>query len=133
MTKSLPGLKKQAWKLLSEYVRRKDADEGGTVECFTCRALSYWKEVDCGHFVPGRSGSVLLDERICRPQCKRCNIFLRGNYHAYTLRMIDEVGREKVEEYLALKNQVKKWSRSDLEMFIKEYKAKVEGLNGSPD
>ena len=125
---SLPGLKKKAWKLLSEYIRRKDADEGGTVECYTCRKLFHWKELQGGHFVPGRSGSVLLDARIVRPQCVRCNVLLGGAYHAFTLRMIDEVGREKVEEYLALKHQVKKWNRSDLEAFIEEYKRKLDEL-----
>jgi len=42
--------------------------------------------------------------------------------------MIDEVGREKVEEYLALKNQTKKWNRAELEAFIEEYKKKLETL-----
>jgi hypothetical protein len=42
--------------------------------------------------------------------------------------MIDEVGREKVDELLALRHQVKKWSREDLEAFKTEYKAKLEAL-----
>jgi len=126
--KTLASLKKKAWKLLSEYIRRSNADEGGTVSCYTCGSLGFWKEYHAGHFIGGRTGSVLLDSRIVRVQCPRCNIWLQGNYHIYTLRMIDEVGREKVEEYLALKNQTKKWNRAELEAFIEEYKKKLETL-----
>ena len=126
--RSLPGLKKDAWELLSEWIRRKDADEGGTVACYTCGKLLHWKEAHAAHFVGGRTGSVLLDPRILRVGCYRCNVLLHGNYHQFTLKMIDEVGREKTEEYLSLKNQTKKWDRSDLEGFIKEYKQRLEGL-----
>ena len=126
--KSLRTLKNKCWKLFSEYVRRKDADEGGTTSCYTCRAPIYWKEAHAGHFVPGRKNAVLFNEEVVRPQCVRCNLFLGGAYHAYTLRMVDELGREKVDELLALKNKVMKLTRADLEDLILSYKQKLEGL-----
>jgi hypothetical protein len=125
---TLPKLKKECWKLFSEWVRRKDADETGTVECYTCRKPIHWKEAHAGHFVPGRTGSVLLNPAIVRPQCVQCNIFLCGNYSAYTLRMLDEVGREKVQEYLALKHVAKKWTRAELEGIRYHYRAELEKL-----
>jgi hypothetical protein len=126
---TLPALKRKAWKLLSEYVRRKSASPtNGMAECYTCGTMMHWRNIDAGHFVPGRSGAVLLVEENVRPQCKICNLWMRGNYHQYTLRMIDEVGRAKVDELMALRHQTKKWSRAELDDFIDEYKMKIADL-----
>jgi hypothetical protein len=123
---TLRSLKDKCWKVFSEYVRRKEADEGGTNYCFTCGQPKFWKELHAGHFVGGRTNAVLFNEDIVKPQCVMCNIFLNGNYGRYTLKMIDLHGREKVEEFLALKHQVKKYTRSDLEDLIQTYKSKLE-------
>lgn len=126
--KSLRQLKEQCWKLFSEWVRRSHADEGGTCECYTCGRLAHYTEMHAGHFVAGRTNAVLFDERIVKPQCPRCNIFLGGSYAAYTLRMLDEVGRAKVDELLALKHQTLKYTRTDLQEKIDHYKQKLEAL-----
>jgi hypothetical protein len=127
--KTLRQLKDICWRLFSEWIRRSHADEGGTVSCITCGRLMFWRESQCGHFVGGRTGSVLFVEAICFPQCCQCNIFAGGNYAVYTLRMLDMYGREKVDEFLALKNRVVKFTRSDLEEKIEMYKRKLETLN----
>lgn len=125
---TLRGLKKKLWTIFSEYIRRKDADEGGTNYCFTCGQPKFWKELHAGHFVGGRTNSVLFNEEIVKPQCLMCNVFLNGNYGPYTLKMIDLHGREKVESFLSLKHQVKKYTRPDLEELIAVYKQKVAEL-----
>ena len=126
--KSLRTLKAKAWKTFSEWIRRKDADEGGTTRCYTCGVAIYWKDCDAGHFVPGRTNAVLFHEEIVKPQCKICNIWKRGNYQAYTLKMVDEYGRDRVEEFLALKSKIVKLTRSDLEDIIQTYKQKLQTL-----
>jgi hypothetical protein len=126
---TLPALKRKAWKLLSEYVRRKSASPtNGMAECYTCGTMMHWSRLQGGHFVPGRTGSVLLVEENVRPQCRDCNIFHRGSYHAYTLKMLSEIGRAKVDELMALRHQTKKWSRAELDDFIDEYKMKIADL-----
>ena len=124
----LRSLKNKAWKLMSEWVRRRDADEGGTTRCVTCRAPIYWKEAQAGHFVPGRTNAVLFHPDLVHVQCIACNIFRGGNYAAYTLFMLDRYGREKVEEFLSLKHKVVKLARSDLEAIIETYKQKLQTL-----
>lgn len=126
--KTLRQLKEQCWKLFSLWIRKSNADEGGTCECYTCGRLAHFSEMHAGHFVSGRTNAVLFDERIVKPQCPRCNIFLGGNYSAYTLRMLDEHGRDSVDGYLALKHQTLKFTRSDLEEKIEMYKQKLGGL-----
>jgi hypothetical protein len=125
---TLRGLKNKAWKLFSEWVRRKDSDEGGTCVCVTCRTPLYWKDAQAGHFVGGRTNAVLFHPDLVHVQCVACNIFRGGNYAAYTLFMLDRYGREKVEEFLALKHKVVKYTRSDLEELIADLKSKLENL-----
>jgi len=125
---TLKSLKNRAWKTFSEWVRRRDADEGGTVYCVTCRAPLYWKEAHAGHFVPGRGNAVLFHPDITNPQCPVCNLWRGGNYQAYTLYMLDKYGRDKVEQLLALRREVKKYTRSDYEELIEHYQQKLEAL-----
>ena len=122
---TLRSLKAKAWRIFSEYIRRRHADEGGTVACYTCGALLWWKESQAGHAIGGRHNAVLLDEEICRPQCVRCNVFLRGNYPIFTARLIRERGLEWFEAKLDGARQVVKLTRADLEETIQTYKQKL--------
>jgi hypothetical protein len=89
-----------------------------------------WKEAHAGHFVGGRTGSVLLNPEVIRVQCPQCNIFLHGNLGPYTLRMVDELGRSRVDELLQLRHEVKKWDRNELEALQADLKAKLACLDG---
>jgi hypothetical protein len=126
---TLRALKARCWKLFSEYVRRKHSDEGGTAQCYTCGELAYWRDLQCGHAIGGRHNAVLFDEEICRPQCVRDNVFLRGNYPIFTTRLIKENGMEWWEAKLAGARQAVKLTRSDLEAKIEEFKQKLKELD----
>ena len=127
-TATLRGLKNKCWKLFSEYIRRKHADEGGTASCYTCGELAYWKELQCGHGIPGRHGAVLFDEDICRPQCARDNVFMGGRYEIFVTKLIRENGLEWWEQKLIDARRVVKYTRSDLEALIESYKQKLKAL-----
>jgi hypothetical protein len=126
--KSIGQLKKTAWDLLSKIIRLTYADDGGTVECFTCGKLMYWKESQAGHAIPGRTGAVLLDEEILRPQCAGCNIFGRGMYHVYTTKLIKEKGLDWWECKLVESKKVRKWNKVELIEVIEGYKKRLERL-----
>lgn len=125
---TLKGLKAKAWKLFSEWVRRKDADEGGSERCFTCGVPKHWKELQCGHAIPGRHNAVLLDEEICRPQCPRCNVWMGGNYPIFTTKLIKEKGMDWWENKLSGARAIVKLTRGDYEGLIEMYKKKLEAL-----
>lgn len=126
---TLKSLKAKAWKTLSEWVRRKDADEGGTTTCYTCSALLHWKyDAQAGHAIPGRTNAVLLDEEIIRPQCASCNVFRRGMYHIFATKLIKEKGIEWWEKKLSGSRQAVKLTREDLEKTIEIYKNKLAKL-----
>ena len=126
---TLAGLKKKAWKLLSEVIRREAANPDGTVQCYTCWNNWHWKQhIQAGHAIPGRNGAVLLDEDVIRPQCVQCNIWMRGNYPFFTTRLIKEKGMEWWESKLLSAKQVKKWTRGELEAKCEEYRTRLAAL-----
>lgn len=127
-SKPLRTLKASCWRLFSEYVRRKDADAGGTEYCFTCETPMHWKALQCGHGIPGRRNAVLFDEEICRPQCPRCNVFMGGRYEIFTTKLIKEKGMDWWERKLSGARALVKLTRSDLEDLIQSYKQKLEAL-----
>ena len=50
---SISSLEDKLDVLFSKYIRRRHADEGGTVQCVTCGKLMHWEKdgAQAGHFV----------------------------------------------------------------------------------
>ena len=88
---------------MSEYTRRKNADENGYVKCVTCGIVKHWKEMQDGHFIPFASCSELryVPENN-HPQCYGCNVGKNGNYTPYTLYMEDIYGRKMVDDMVSI-------------------------------
>lgn len=132
---SLSAIKKKVWKQFSIYIRLRDCIETtGTPDygtCFTCKQMKNFKELQAGHFTPGRTNSVLFDEKVVHAQCYHCNVGLKGNWPAYYERMVALHGLEEVERIIAQRNDVVKYSVSDLEELLKSLKVKTEVLYAS--
>src|SRR5690349_18649241 len=122
----LSSLEKKLDAIFSEYIRRKDADEGGTVRCVTCQKLMHWKKSQCGHWVKRQHRSVRWDERNVGVQCYRCNFFLNGAQDEFGLHIIAKYGEPVFADLMTRKHQVCKHSRVDLEELIQQYKQKLE-------
>ena len=128
-TKTIGKLKKEAWILLSKYIRLKYADKDGYVSCVTCPppgTRKHWKEMQAGHFVPrGRGNACYLLEENIHPQCHRCNINLSGNPSAYAKYIKDMYGSEKIDELEMLGRTTKKFTTKELEEIIQDLKQKL--------
>lgn len=99
--------------------------------------------MQAGHAIGGRTGAVLLDEEIIRPQCYRCNVALRGNYPVFVTKLIREKARympvpeeHKLTEAMAwwevklqASHQIRKWTCSELEIKIVELKDRLSKLS----
>lgn len=86
-------LKKDADKVFSLWVRRKDLDSDGLATCVTCGVKGEWKYMDAGHYVPRNWLKLRYDERNVHVQCKGCNVFKKGNMDEYARFMVREYGR----------------------------------------
>ena len=127
--KKLTPLKNKLWKIISEYIRRKYADEHGMVSCVTCEVRKHWKEMQAGHFIPQAQGNSVrwLEDNI-HPQDYRCNINLGGNGAEYYPFMIETYGQDRVDELRRLSRQTVKLTASDYERLIQEYGDKLNEL-----
>lgn len=114
-------LKKKLWKMVSEYIRRK---ENGV--CFTCGLTKDYRAMQAGHFLPKSLGSALyFEENNIHCQCFRCNINLGGNGAVYYHRMVARFGQEEVNRLLALKSTIVKL---DYPPLIEEWSEKLKNL-----
>jgi len=106
----------KAWKLLSEYVRRRDKGV-----CFTCSKVRPWKEQQAGHFIHGKHTPVYFDEFNVHCQCVTCNHFKSGDRDVYLRNIQKKYGIKKGDELLAERDKVKHWGIKELEALIKYY------------
>lgn len=120
-------LKDKAWTTFSKWIRARDCEAyqkgANFCPCFTCGVITVNDKGDlqAGHFLGGRGNAVLFHEDQVHAQCRRCNIFLRGNPDAYWPKMVRLYGIEQCEKWLQEKKQPKKISYADLEEIIKKY------------
>lgn len=113
----LKNIRKQAWDLQSEFIRR--SEEG---VCFTCGNKREWKAQQAGHFI--HRNCLDFDLRNIHCQCVKCNKYLSGNLIEYTVAMLSEYGEAVVEDLRELSHQVRKFRRDELEEMIAGFKLK---------
>ena len=105
--------KDKAWEQFSLYIRitgcLKTMNRKDWGRCYTCGAQKERKDLQAGHFIPGRHPAYLFDEEQVRPQCYHCNVGLKGNWPQYYLKMVEELGKGRVEELLTKKRETKQF------------------------
>ena len=74
MPTTISKLKKKLDKVFSEFIRRRNADHLGFINCFTCGVKKHWKEQQAGHFQSRSHHSTRWDEVNVQVQCIKCNI-----------------------------------------------------------
>lgn len=124
------ALKAKAWRMMSELVRRKYADENGLVYCYTCNRIRHWTEVDAGHGIGGRGNFVLFLEEIIKPQCKVCNGYNGGMYEIFLIKLIEDYGVETVQEWACNARKPFKRTKSDYVALVRELESRLGDLDG---
>ena len=112
-------------KEVSIYVRNKAAVNGWCF-CYTCGAPHPVSEIDAGHYISRRYCATRYELDNIRPQCSGCNKFRGGEPVKFRMRLVEEIGEERVRrlESLAVMNGDKHLPREELIGKIKEFKAK---------
>ena len=126
---SISKLKKELDKYFSLYIRLRDANEYGMVQCFTCGIVKeYNKGMQCGHFQSRRVMATRYDEQNCSAQCVACNMFRSGEQYRFGLNLDALYGEGTAEELEVVSRFTIKMSRSDYEEKIFYYKLTVKNL-----
>ena len=115
-------------KVFSQWVRRKDADHRGYVECWTCGKVLPWSRVDAGHFQSRAKFSTRWDEMNVKPQCKGCNGFRSGEQFKFARKLDAVYGQVTAEEIERISNQTRKYSVEELEALIDVYNRRLRKL-----
>ncbi len=122
---SKSSLKKKLWKLVSEYIRRRDANNDGFAECVTCGVVKHWKELQAGHFVGGRRNSIIYELTNIHPQCYGCNVCKYGETLKYLDFMLEKYGQAEVSRLRSLNEKSVNFSIQDYEEMIEKFKKKL--------
>jgi len=132
MKSELSKAKKKAWEVFSKYIRTRDAlRTTGTLDealCVTCNRRYPIKQLQAGHFIPGRHNSILFDEKNCHAQCYGCNVMKKGSTVQYWIFMEKMYGRKAINRLIkedAKISQGKVYIFKELE---EEYKKKLKLL-----
>lgn len=124
--------KNRAWKWFSLYIRARDCIKTtGSIsrgKCVTCGREFDFKDLQAGHFVQGRGNGVLFSEMGVHAQCRQCNIFNRGKLDEYAKYMYNRYDKEAVDNLIANKYNLVKFTLSDLEKIGDKYKKKYKEL-----
>jgi uncharacterized protein YabN with tetrapyrrole methylase and pyrophosphatase domain len=115
----------RAWKLTSEYVRKRDKGQ-----CFTCPVKRDPKEMHAGHFRHGKTAPTYFDLRNVHCQCPKCNTYLSGNRDIYLRNIQKKYGIEVGDELIRESYNTHYYKIEELERIIKNIEKLDKELGG---
>lgn len=116
-----------AWKWVSRFVRLTLTHDGWG-RCYTCGAPHGIMNLEAGHWISRSVATTRYHLDNLRCQCKTCNGYQQGNPHIFRRKLVDEIGKERVEHLEYLAAQTGDDSASHHLAIAKEYRLKVNAL-----
>jgi hypothetical protein len=111
------------WKVFSEFIRKREADQNGLNKCFTCGTVKHWKEMQAGHGIPRQHWGTRYDERNVQCQCRKCNCFEQGEQAEFAKQVDLKYGDGTWANLVVKKHFVKKRpSQKEIDELTKHYK-----------
>ncbi len=126
--KTISKLKKELDKWFSLYIRLRDSNEYGMVQCFTSGRVYHYKQIQAGHFMSRRHLSTRWNEQNVQPQSAADNLFGQGEQWKFGLALDSKYGIGTSRELQELSRQTVKKTRYEYEEDIRYYKAIVNNL-----
>jgi len=126
--KKISKLKKELDKWFSLYIRLRDANEYGMVQCFTSGRVYHYKKIHAEHFMSRRHLSTRWCETNVQPQSAADNLFGQGEQFKFGLNLDSKFGEGTAEELQYKSRTTLKISRVEYEEKISYYKSLVDKL-----
>lgn len=129
--RSLAKLKKDIWKLQSEYTKKKQQDWRGYGTCISCSVYRPIEELQAGHFysrVSDFTTGLLVCEENVNVQCVPDNYYKRGNPQGYAVGLVRKYGVDILGKLEKAKKTPKRYSYKDLLKIEEELKEKIKEL-----
>lgn len=116
------------WKVFSNYIRLRDADENGNCKCFTCGFIGHYTRMDCGHGIPRQHKATKFNEQNNHVQCKRCNGFEGGKREVYKEQVNKRYGPQTWEKLEVMSRMTCRRDQFEIQVLTKYYSEKVKEL-----
>ncbi len=128
-TWSISVIKIKLWKIVSEYIRRRDSNKQWIWKCCTCWIKKHWKELQGGHYIPSWISSYhRYNENNIHIQCFWCNCKKHWNLIEYRPFMIKKYWLNYTEELYETRNNICKLWSIEILYLIEKYTKKLENL-----
>lgn len=111
--------------IFSRYIRLKDADLYGCIECYCCGAKVKWTMSDASHFIPRGHMYTRFNEMNVKPCCQPCNRNLHGNLAAFA-QHLERDNPGSVEILQEHSRTIYHYSKDELRQMIGEYDRKLK-------
>lgn len=122
---SIKKLEKDLVIIHSLYVRLKNANKYGILNCFVCNKPIHYTKAHNSHYIDRLHRATRYLDENCHESCPSCNAIHNENKEPYKQAL--ERWRKGTVEFLEkLKHKTYKFTRNELEQLIIEYKNKVE-------
>lgn len=121
-------LKKKLDEIFSKFIRLRNADDNGMVECYTSGKIIHYKESHAGHFIVRSHLGTRWNEINVQVQSVEQNIYRSGNPQEFGRRIIQDYGIEEYEKLFELSKKTIKVDRFFYENMIAHYSSEVEKL-----
>lgn len=113
--------------VFSKYIRARDTSDGWG-RCCSCGTIRPYEGLDAGHFINRKWKATRWEERNVHAQCISCNRFGEGDASGYALFMLDKYGRETITYLRGLSRETARFTDSEGELMIADYKRKLKEL-----
>tara|TARA_R100001015_G_C4532195_1_gene98319 strand:- start:304 stop:714 length:411 start_codon:yes stop_codon:yes gene_type:complete len=127
-TKTLSKLKKELDKWFSLYIRLRECNEYGMVQCFTSGRVYHYKKIHAGHFMSRKHLSTRWCEINVQPQSAADNLFGQGEQFRFGLNLDAKYGDGTAEQLQYKSRLTIKFSRIEIEEKISYYKSLVNKI-----
>lgn len=129
--KTVVQWKKATWKLYSQYIKQRDADQYGYVRCVTCQKKDIWNshQVHAGHFLHGDNPGTWVNDKNVHAQCAGCNVHKGGARDWYALELERRYGHGILQELdKAYNTPPLTWGMLTIRDMYQEVKKKLDDI-----
>ena len=112
-------------RVVSRYIRLKEADSLGNTSCYTCGKKGHYLKMQCSHFIPRSHMATRFLESNLACACKQCNEGEHGNLEVYAANL-EKDSKGTVEYLNELKHTIEKPTREDLKQLLTHYQSKLK-------
>jgi len=129
-SKNITAARRTCDKWFGIYIRVRDADPDGNIECITCdNKLNFYDgNVDCSHWIEKSIDRTRWHPHNANAACKRCNLSDNGMAAWHGKEIAAKFGKEIPNELIELSKQDTSYGKDKVMALARKFKELAEQL-----